>query len=382
MRFDNVVIPLAWSSPFARWQGALAETNSGDLAVAVTRAALAAARADQPDLVGVVFGSTTPQPGSFYAAPTFAARIGHPGITGPHISQACATSVAAIEHAALEVEQSEIPTVMLVCVTDRISNSPLLVYPSKLRGGAPVTEHWFSDNIAIDPWAQSSMLDTAEAVVEEAGFSREELDELVLMRHEQYQAARRQRKLKLTEVLLPKVELAEDEGIHNTTEEGLRKLAPVLPGGQITHAMQTHPADGSAGCLVAGRRHPLAGAGSARLLATGFARADRARMPKAPVPAAERALADAGLTIKAVDMVTTHNPFAVNDLWFSQQTGFPADRMNPTGCSLVYGHPQGPTGARAIHELINALVERGGGVGLFTGCAAGDTAGAAVIRVG
>jgi acetyl-CoA acetyltransferase len=104
-------------------------------------------------------------------------------------------------------------------------------------------------------------------------------------------------------------------------------------------------------------------------------------MPKAPVPAAEAALAEAGVTIDQVDVVTTHNPFAVNDLWFAQQSSFPLDRMNPYGCSLVYGHPQAPTGVRAITELLEALSERGGGIGLFTGCAAGDTAGAVVVRV-
>jgi acetyl-CoA acetyltransferase len=82
-----------------------------------------------------------------------------------------------------------------------------------------------------------------------------------------------------------------------------------------------------------------------------------------------------------LDVVTTHNPFAVNDLWFQSQTGFPVERMNPYGCSLVYGHPQAPTGARAIVELIEALALRGGGTGLFTGCAAGDTGAAIVVRV-
>ena len=55
--------------------------------------------------------------------------------------------------------------------------------------------------------------------------------------------------------------------------------------------------------------------------------------------------------------------------------------MNPYGCSLVYGHPQGPTGARGIVELMYALEERGGGIGLFTGCAAGDTGAAVVLEV-
>jgi len=48
----------------------------------------------------------------------------------------------------------------------------------------------------------------------------------------------------------------------------------------------------------------------------------------------------------------------------------------------VYGHPQGPTGTRLVIELIEELALRGGGNGLFVGCAAGDTAAAVVIRVG
>ena len=79
--------------------------------------------------------------------------------------------------------------------------------------------------------------------------------------------------------------------------------------------------------------------------------------------------------------MTTHNPFAVNDVYFMRQTGIRAEKMNAYGCSLVWGHPQGPTGARAIAELVEALRLRGGGVGLFTGCAAGDTGAAVVLRV-
>ena len=67
--------------------------------------------------------------------------------------------------------------------------------------------------------------------------------------------------------------------------------------------------------------------------------------------------------------------------WFARETGYPLERMNEYGSSLIYGHPQGPTGLRAIAELIEALRRRGGGVGLFTGCAAGDTGAALVLRV-
>jgi acetyl-CoA acetyltransferase len=119
----------------------------------------------------------------------------------------------------------------------------------------------------------------------------------------------------------------------------------------------------------------------ARILGFGHARVEKARMPKAPVPAAQQAVADAGLSFDQLDVVNTHNPFAVNDLWLHAQTGVALERMNPYGCSLVYGHPQAPTGARAILELIEALALRGGGTGLFTGCAAGDTGAAVVVRV-
>ena len=119
----------------------------------------------------------------------------------------------------------------------------------------------------------------------------------------------------------------------------------------------------------------------ARLLATGFARVSPGEMPKAPVPAAAAALSDAGLGFDDIDIVKTHNPFAVNDVWFAAQTGVDLEAMNPYGCSLIYGHPQAPTGARAIVELIYALAQRGGGRGLFTGCAAGDTGAALVLDV-
>ena len=62
-------------------------------------------------------------------------------------------------------------------------------------------------------------------------------------------------------------------------------------------------------------------------------------------------------------------------------TGFPLDKMNLRGCSLIFGHPQAPTGMRSIAELVHELKARGGGVGLFAGCAAGDSGMALVLRV-
>ena len=57
-------------------------------------------------------------------------------------------------------------------------------------------------------------------------------------------------------------------------------------------------------------------------------------------------------------------------------------KMNNNGSSLIYGHPQGPTAGRAIAEMIEELAILGGGYGLFTGCAAGDTAASMIVKVG
>jgi len=394
MKFQRAALSAAhlWSSPFARWQGSLADVSSLDLAVAVTGDALAARDFDRGRIAQIVLGTTIPQQGAFYAAPWIAARLGMAGIGGPHIAQACATSVACIVAAAtaVEVEQGRSS---LVVAADRTSNGPLLVYPrARSMGGSPAHENWVLDNFAADPNTGESMVATAEAVAREGGMSRQAIDELTLLRYRQYERALADDRAFQRRTLQPvtvgegrrRIVVETDEGIHSTSAEGLRGLKAVQEGGVVTFGSQTHPADGAAGCVVADAddaRSLAGGAGVVRLLAAGFARAVKARMPKAATTAAQNALRDAGLAWGDVAIVNTHNPFAVNDLWFAQQTGFALERMNPYGCSLVYGHPQGPTGMRGIVELVEALRREGGGVGVFTGCAAGDTGAALVLRV-
>ena len=105
-------------------------------------------------------------------------------------------------------------------------------------------------------------------------------------------------------------------------------------------------------------------------------------MAMATVPAARGALEAAGVEVGGLAAIKTHNPFAVNDVYLARELGVEAAGFNNFGSSLIWGHPQGPTGTRLIMELIEELALRGGGHGLFVGCAAGDTAAAVVVRVG
>jgi acetyl-CoA C-acetyltransferase len=394
MRLERACVPLgfAWSSPFARWQGPLAEVNSIDLAVDVTKRALKQRGLPPEEITDLVLGWTVPQKEIFYGAPTVAARIGAAGVTGPMVSQACATSVACLQAAANHENNNG--GVTLVVTTDRTSNGPLVVYPSpSAPGGSPQVENWVLDSFAKDPWAGAAMYTTGENVAAEARITREELDDVTALRYEQYQhALENDREFQRSYVVPVEITkkrkeatlVEEDFGVFPTTRDGLAKLKPVDPDGVVTYGSQTHPADGTAGMVVTGEeraRELGPDGGVARLLGIGFARVEKARMPKAPVPAARAALADAGLRIEDVDAIKTHNPFAVNDVYFSRQMGVSLEKMNDYGSSLIFGHPQGPTGARLIAELIEVLRRRGGGVGLFTGCAAGDTGAALVLRV-
>ena len=395
MKFEKAYIPVgfAWSSPFARWQGALSEVSSLDLAVDVTRAAFEQRGFSAEAITGLVLGWTVPQRDIFYGAPSVAARIGAPGVTGPMISQACATSVACIHSAAATTEGDD-SEVTLVVTTDRTSNGPQVVYPKpSAPGGSPEIENWVQDSFAHDPWAGEAMFTTGELVSSEEGIAREELDDITAMRYEQYERAlenhREFQKRYMVPVTIPQrrrdpVIVDKDSGIFPTTREGLAKLKPMAEGGVVTFGSQTHPADGTAGMIVTGEQKARElgdGEGVANLLATGFARVAKARMPKAPVPAAEMALDGAGVSISEVDVVKTHNPFAVNDAYFARQMGVQVKDMNDYGSSLIFGHPQGPTGARLIAEMVEELRLRGGGTGLFTGCAAGDSGAALVVRV-
>jgi acetyl-CoA C-acetyltransferase len=393
MRLENVCIPVAasWSSPFVRWQGPAADVSSLELVTQVTSRALAERGVEWP-FAQLVFGITIPQKEAFFGAPTLAARLGLGHISGPMVAQACATSVACV-HVAAADQQGSSDGARLVVATDRTSNGPQLLYPRPTApGGAPDGEHWVIDNFQRDPVTGLSMLATAERVAAEAGIEKAEIDLLAVRRYEQYLDALADDRAFQRDWMIPiaagtrrePVELDADWGVRPVLAEKLAALEPIEAGGVISHGTQTHPADGAAGVVVTtpaqaralGVEGPLA-----HLRATGFARVEPGTMPKAPVPAARAALRDAGLEIADVHVIKTHNPFAVNDIWLARELGVDADAVNPFGSSLVYGHPQAPTGLRGIVELVHALRLRGGGIGLFTGCAAGDTGAALVLEV-
>lgn len=398
MNVKNAYVPYGayWSTPFAKWQGTLANLNSIALAARCGRQALEARRFPAGRIDLGILGITNVQHGGFYGLPWLTGMMGLESVAGPTVQQACATSARALQMAADEIGCAR-SSCALVVTTDRCSNGAVVHYPDPTApGGNGHTEKWVSDNFAHDPFAKNAMIDTAENVAARFGVSAAEQADATLRRYAQYQDAladdrafqrRYMLAVSVTDSGFRKMldTLAADEGVFPTSAEGLARLKPVKPNGTVTFGTQTHPADGNAGMIVTtqelARELSADAAIEIELLAFGQARVEKGFMPVAPVPAARAALQRAGLSIRDLDAVKTHNPFAVNDVVFARETGFELSRMNNFGCSLIWGHPQAPTGLRSIIELIEELALRGGGVGLFTGCAAGDSGMAVVLRV-
>ncbi len=397
MTFEKAFIPYGgyWSTPFARWQGSLSECHSIRLAGEVGAGFLASRDIAPEEFDGVVLGITVPQRYGFYAGPWFAAMAGLADITGPTVSQACATSARTLANAAMEVEVGS-RHCLLTAACDRTSNGPHIYYPSPDGpGGHGQPEDPVLGNMNMDPYGGLAMTGTAENLAAEAGITREEQDMVTLLRFEQYQDALADDRAFQRRYMVPVSlnqgkkgvgTLEADEGVHNTSAEGLARLRPVMDGGTVTYGSQTHPADGNAGVIVCdqGRAADLSADPSVtiRILSFGEARTEKAMMPKAVVPAARQALERAGLGVEQCAAIKTHNPFAVADVYFAREMGVEAEKVNNYGSPLIWGHPQAPTGMRATIELIEELVLNGGGYGLFSGCAGGDSAMALVIEVG
>ena len=141
----------------------------------------------------------------------------------------------------------------------------------------------------------------------------------------------------------------------------------------VTSGTQTHASDGMATLLVCSKdrvadlspRPEI----QISLVAKTEVRVNPAFMPEAPAMAVKKLLDRTGMTMDDMAVVKDHNPFAVNDAIFAKVLDYDWREMNKTGCSLVWGHPQGPTLTRIVIEALEEAVDLGGGHVLVFGCA-------------
>jgi acetyl-CoA acetyltransferase len=399
--FSKAYIPYNgyYSTPFCRWQGSMQNENSIELGGKTARRWFLEKKKIDPAIIDYLyFGITINQPHMFYSH-NWAAGIltdNKKYLPGLMINQACTTSATIMNLAALAIEHGDYQ-VAFCLMADRASNGSHTVWPNPMGpGGEVLHENWLMDNFNADPNVNPplKMVQTAENVAKMEGFTKEQCDAVVLRRYEQYQMALAndrefQKKYMFpAEVKVSKkksILVEQDEGATPTTAEGLAKLGPAEKGGVHSFAAQTFPADGNCGLIVTTRDKAKELSANPKveiqIVAYGFSRVSPGFMAAAPVPAAEMALANAGLKISDMVAIKSHNPFSTNDLNFAKKMGNDINKMNNYGSSLIYGHPQAPTVGRIIAEMLEETVMLGGGYCLWAGCAAGDTGASMIFKV-
>jgi acetyl-CoA acetyltransferase len=367
----------------------MAEVNIGQFAGEAMNRILGIRRVPKSELEYLIIGSTVPWHWKFWNAPLVASCLGH-RIPGFHIEQACATGLQAVLLAAAEV-QSGANDVVGVLTFDRTSDSPVGVFPERraYQRTMALSDVW--DNFGFDPATGLAMVTAAGKAARKHGLDRREVEDLAFCRYQQYFQAKESgfldRILVPLEVLnvqgrfLGKID--DDVGVRKLTLDGLRQMREL--DSCVTTGTQTHASDGMATLLVTNPEKARELSPRPEIVIEFVAKAEMrthpALMPEAPTYAVQKLLDKTGFTLADMAVIKSHNPFAINDAIFAKVLNHDWTKVNNTGCSLVWGHPQGPTLTRLLIEGLEEAVDLGGGLVLLLGCAAGDMGIAALFRV-
>jgi acetyl-CoA C-acetyltransferase/3-oxo-5,6-didehydrosuberyl-CoA/3-oxoadipyl-CoA thiolase len=221
--------------------------------------------------------------------------------------------------------------------------------------------------------------ETAENVAEKYQISREDQDKLALASHQK--ALKAQNEGRLKDEIIP-VEIAQRKGaplVHDkdegprsdTTLEILAGLqASFKKGGTVTAGNSSPLSDGAAALLVTTphKAEQLKLKPLARIVASATAGVHPNYMGIGPIPASQKALKRAGLTIDQMDLVELNEAFASQVLACARELGIDLNKLNVNGGAIALGHPLGCSGARILTTLIHEMKKRASRYGLATMC--------------
>jgi acetyl-CoA C-acetyltransferase len=221
----------------------------------------------------------------------------------------------------------------------------------------------------------------AQLICEKWGLKRIQLEEFALESHQR--AVRAIDEGRFASQIAPLNGVDTDEGPRRDTSlDKMAGLKALREGWEITAATSSQISDGSAAILIASeealRVHGLTPL--ARIHALTVVGDDPVFMLTGPIPATQKALGRAGLSVDDIDVFEVNEAFAPVLLAWSQETGASLDRTNPNGGAIALGHPLGATGAILMTKLVHELHRTGGRYGLQTMCEGGGQANATIIE--
>ncbi len=233
----------------------------------------------------------------------------------------------------------------------------------------------------------------AEMIAEQWGITREQLDAFSVESHRR--AARATAEGRFEREIVP-VAVRDDEGRATeemmTVDEGIRPdssieaLANLKPafqeGGKVTAGNSSQITDGASAVLVMSAERAAALGYSARARFHSFALAgvDPVTMLTGPIPATQKILAKAGLSLEDIDLVEINEAFASVVLAWQKELGADLSKVNVNGGAIALGHPLGASGAKLAATLLNELERTQGRYGLLTMCEGGGLANATIIE--
>lgn len=370
--------------------GRLAGVHPADLAGRVLAGLVGRSGIDPTAIEDVIMGCACPggEQGANIARNAVLASGLPKSVPGTHVDRQCGSSQQALHFAAATV-MAGVQDVVIAAGVESMTRVPM---------GLPWTlaeKHGFgtyrSPGIeARYPDTPFSQFGGAEMMARKYGFDRAALDAYALESHHRAAAAAQAGKFD-AEIVPLEVETAEGEKLVHKVDEGIRfdasleKIASVKllqEGGVISAANASQICDGAAALLIVNERGlkthgltPLARVHEMTVLGH-----DPVIMLEAPIPATERALARAGMTLGDIDLYEVNEAFAPVPLAWAKALGADPARLNVHGGAISLGHPLGGSGAKLMATLVSALHDRGARYGLQAVCEAGGMANVTIVE--
>ena len=376
-------------SPFGRYGGGLSAMRPDDLAAAVIKALLDRSGIESSLIEDVVLGNTN-QAGedSRNVARNAALLAGmHTSVGGVTVNRLCGSGAAATLDAARAIACSQ-GQLFIAGGVESMSRAPWVL--NKAETGFDRNQKmydtllgWrFPNKALLKQYGDDTMPQTADNVARDFAVSREDGDKFAFASQQKYEAARNAGfyEEELLEIAVPArrrkdspARVAADEHPRpGTTLEKLAALPSLFEGGVVTAGNASGINDGAAALLLGnediGKKLGLTP--RARVLTGAIAGVEPRVMGIGPVPAIQKALQRAGLSLADVDVLEINEAFASQVLGCLKQLqmDFQDDRVNPNGGAISIGHPLGASGARLLLTALRQLERVGGRYALVSMC--------------
>lgn len=398
----NAVICEPLRTPVGRFGGVFRYVAPQELAAIVIKELCARTGLDGTVIDDVILGQASPN-GESPAIGRVAALDTGLGIEvpGQQVDRRCGSGLQAVLQACMQVQSGGSDLVLAGGVE---SMSQAEFYATGMRWGVKAESVVLSDRLArarvtaggTNFPVLGGMIETAEHLRAEFSISRADQDALAVQSHQRAVTAQKNGVFaeEIAVVPIPQRRgepLLVDTDEHpraDTSVEGLAKLRPIRskidPDSTVTAGNASGQNDGAALAIVTtpGRAAELGLRPLARLVSWGLAGVPPRTMGIGPVPASEKALSRAGLTLADMDVIELNEAFAAQTLAVLRTWGVEPDdqRLNPHGSGISLGHPVGATGGRILATLLREMRRRDVRYGLETMCIGGGQGLAAVFE--